>query len=77
LQLDRIFAGLVAKGIAIWIGWQAFINMGVNLGILPTKGLTLPFVSFGGSGLMMNAVAIAILLKIDVENRVLMRGGKL
>ena len=77
LQLDRSFAGLVAKGIAIWIGWQAFINMGVNLGILPTKGLTLPFVSFGGSGLMMNAVAIAILLKIDVENRVLMRGGKL
>jgi cell division protein FtsW len=77
LQLDRSFAGLVAKGIAIWIGWQAFINMGVNLGILPTKGLTLPFVSFGGSGLIMNAVAIAILLKIDVENRVLMRGGKL
>jgi cell division protein FtsW len=77
LQLDRSFAGLVAKGIAIWIGWQAFINMGVNLGILPTKGLTLPFVSFGGSGLMMNAVAVAILLKIDVENRVLMRGGKL
>jgi cell division protein FtsW len=77
LQLDRSFAGLVAKGIAIWIGWQAFINMGVNLGILPTKGLTLPFVSFGGSGLMMNAVAIAILLKIDVENRVLMRGAKL
>jgi cell division protein FtsW len=77
LQLDRSFAGLVAKGIAIWIGWQAFINMGVNLGILPTKGLTLPFVSFGGSGMMMNAVAIAILLKIDVENRVLMRGGKL
>jgi cell division protein FtsW len=77
LQLDRSYAGLVAKGIAIWIGWQAFINMGVNLGLLPTKGLTLPFVSFGGSGLMMNAVAIAILLKIDVENRVLMRGGKL
>ena len=77
LQLDRSFAGLVAKGIAIWIGWQAFINMGVNLGLLPTKGLTLPFVSFGGSGLMMNAVAVAILLKIDYENRVLMRGGKL
>ena len=77
LQLDRSFAGLVAKGIAIWIGWQAFINMGVNLGLLPTKGLTLPFVSFGGSGLMMNAVAIAILLKIDYENRILMRGGKL
>ncbi len=77
LQLDRSFAGLVAKGIAIWIGWQAFINMGVNLGLLPTKGLTLPFVSFGGSGLMMRAVAVASLLKIDYENRVLMRGGKL
>lgn len=76
LQLDRSFAGLVAKGIAIWIGWQAFINMGVNLGILPTKGLTLPFVSFGGSGLLMNVIAIAVLLKVDFENRVLMRGGK-
>jgi cell division protein FtsW len=76
LQLDRSFAGLVAKGIAIWIGWQAFINMGVNLGILPTKGLTLPFVSFGGSGLLMNAIAIAVLLKVDFENRVMMRGGK-
>ena len=76
LQLDRSFAGLVAKGIAIWIGWQAFINMGVNLGILPTKGLTLPFVSFGGSGLLMNAIAMAVLLKVDFENRVMMKGGK-
>jgi cell division protein FtsW len=67
---------LVAKGIAIWIGWQAFINMGVNLGILPTKGLTLPFVSFGGSGLLMNAIAMAVLLKVDFENRVMMKGGK-
>ena len=77
LQLDRSFAGLVAKGIAIWIGWQAFINMAVNLGLLPTKGLTLPLISYGGSGILMNAVAIAVLLKIDYENRVLMRGGKL
>jgi cell division protein FtsW len=76
LQLDRSFAGLVAKGIGIWIGWQTFINMGVNLGLLPTKGLTLPLVSFGGSGILMNAVAIAVLLKIDAENRLLMRGGK-
>jgi cell division protein FtsW len=77
LQLDRSFAGLAAKGVAIWIGWQAFINMGVNLGLLPTKGLTLPLVSYGGSGILMNAVAIALLLRIDYENRILMRGGKL
>ena len=77
LQLDRSFAGLCAKGIAIWIGWQAFINMGVNLGLLPTKGLTLPLVSYGGSAILMNVVAFAVLLKIDYENRILMRGGKL
>ena len=77
LQLDRSFAGLAAKGVAIWIGWQAFINMGVNLGLLPTKGLTLPLVSYGGSGILMNAVAVAMLLRIDFENRILMRGGKL
>jgi cell division protein FtsW len=77
LQLDRSFAGLAAKGVAIWIGWQAFINMGVNLGLLPTKGLTLPLVSYGGSAILMNAIAIAMLLRIDYENRILMRGGKL
>lgn len=77
LQLDRSYAGLVAKGIGIWIGWQTFINMGVNLGLLPTKGLTLPLVSYGGSALLMNVIAIAVLLKIDAENRVLMRGGRL
>ncbi|MBY4949414.1 putative lipid II flippase FtsW [Cupriavidus respiraculi] len=76
LQLDLTFAGLVAKGVGIWIGWQAFINMGVNLGLLPTKGLTLPLVSYGGSGILMNCVALAILLRVDYENRVLMRGGK-
>ncbi|CAG2141264.1 putative lipid II flippase FtsW [Cupriavidus plantarum] len=76
LQLDRTFAGLVAKGIGVWIGWQTFINMGVNLGLLPTKGLTLPLVSYGGSGILMNCIALAILLRIDYENRVLMRGGK-
>lgn len=76
LQLDRTFAGLVAKGVGIWIGWQAFINMGVNLGLLPTKGLTLPLVSYGGSGILMNCMALAVLLRVDYENRVLMRGGK-
>jgi hypothetical protein len=60
----------------IWIGWQTFINMGVNLGLLPTKGLTLPLVSYGGSGILMNCVALAIVLRIDYENRVLMRGGR-
>ncbi len=77
LQLDRSFAGLAAKGVAIWIGWQAFINIGVNLGLLPTKGLTLPLVSYGGSAILMNVVAIAMLLRIDYENRILMRRGKL
>jgi cell division protein FtsW len=51
--------------------------MGVNLGLLPTKGLTLPLVSYGGSAILMNVVAIAMLLRIDYENRILMRGGKL
>ncbi|UUZ57134.1 FtsW/RodA/SpoVE family cell cycle protein [Massilia sp. H-1] len=68
--------GLVAKGIGIWIGIQTFINMGVNLGLLPTKGLTLPLMSYGGSGVMINCVGLAILLRIDYENRVLMRGGR-
>ena len=76
LALDRTFAGLVAKGIGVWFGTQAFINMGVNLGLLPTKGLTLPLVSYGGSGILLNCVALAVLLRVDYENRVLMRGGK-
>jgi len=76
IALDRVFAGLVAQGIGIWIGFQAFINMGVNLGALPTKGLTLPLMSFGGSAILMNVVALAVVLRIDYENRVLMRGGR-
>jgi len=71
---DRHFASLAAQGIGIWIGFQALINMGVNMGLLPTKGLTLPLMSFGGSGLVMNCVAIAILLRVDWENRQLARG---
>lgn len=77
IVLDATFAGLTAKGIGIWIGVQAFINMGVNLGLLPTKGLTLPLMSYGGSGVVMNCVGLAILLRIDYENRVLMRGGRI
>ncbi|MFA7280516.1 MAG: putative lipid II flippase FtsW [Sterolibacterium sp.] len=74
LQLDRVYAGLVSQGIGIWIGVQAFINMGVNMGLLPTKGLTLPLMSFGGSGILANCMAVAILLRVDYENRLLMRG---
>jgi cell division protein FtsW len=70
----RHFAALASQGIGIWIGFQAFINMGVNMGLLPTKGLTLPLMSYGGSGLVMNLVALAILLRIDWENRQLTRG---
>ncbi|MBP8205092.1 MAG: putative lipid II flippase FtsW [Giesbergeria sp.] len=76
IALDRVFAGLVAQGVAIWIGFQAFINMGVNLGALPTKGLTLPLMSFGGSAILMNLVALAIVLRVDYENKHLMRGGR-
>ncbi len=76
IALDQTFAGLTAKGIGLWIGVQTFINMGVNLGLLPTKGLTLPLMSYGGSGVMINCVGLAILLRIDYENRVKMRGGR-
>ena len=76
IALDRVFAGLYAQGIGIWVGGQAFINMGVNLGALPTKGLTLPLMSYGGSAIVMNVVALAIVLRIDMENRHLMRGGR-
>ncbi len=76
IALDRVFAGLVAQGIGIWMGFQAFINMGVNLGALPTKGLTLPLMSFGGSAILVNVVAIAVVLRIDHESRVMMQGGR-
>ncbi len=76
IALDKVFAGLVAQGVGIWIGFQAFINMGVNLGALPTKGLTLPLMSYGGSAIMMNLVALAIVLRIDAENKQMMRGGR-
>jgi cell division protein FtsW len=72
--LDRLFAALVAQGIAVWLGVQAIINIGVNMGVLPTKGLTLPFLSFGGSGVVVNCLAVAILLRIDWESRRMMRG---
>jgi cell division protein FtsW len=76
IALDRLFSGLVAQGVAIWLGFQAFINIGVNLGALPTKGLTLPLMSYGGTAILFNALALAIVLRIDFENKMLMRGGR-
>ena len=77
VALDRLYPALVAQGVGIWIGVQGFINMGVNMGLLPTKGLTLPFMSYGGSGVLANCAALAVLLRVDWENRQLMRGGKI
>ena len=76
IAMERVFAGLVAQGVGIWIGFQAFINMGVNLGALPTKGLTLPLMSYGGSAILLNLIALAVVLRVDYENRLLMHGGR-
>jgi cell division protein FtsW len=76
LVLDRPFAGLVALGIGTWLGVQTLINMGVALGMLPTKGLTLPFISYGGSAVLMAVGAMALLLRIDYENRQIMMGRR-
>jgi cell division protein FtsW len=73
-NLDRQFAALVAQGIAVWLGVQAMINIGVNTGVLPTKGLTLPFLSFGGSSVVVSCIAAALLLRIDWENRRMLKG---
>lgn len=71
---ERYFAALLSQGLGVWMGVQGIINMGVNMGLLPTKGLTLPLLSFGGSGILANCVAMAIILRIDFENRRLQKG---
>ena len=76
LLLEREFAGLVAQGVALWMGFQAFINIGVNTGALPTKGLTLPLMSYGGSAILLNLVALAVVLRIDHENRQMTHGRR-
>lgn len=76
IAMDKVFAGLLAKGFGLWVGVQTFINMGVNLGVLPTKGLTLPFMSYGGSGILVNLAGLALVMRVDYENRQLMRGGR-
>ena len=74
-SLERYFSALVAQGVGVWLAVQALIHMGVNMGLLPTKGLTLPLLSFGGSAIIANCLAVTLLLRIDFENRHMMRGG--
>lgn len=76
IKLESYFAGLLAEGVGLWYGVQVIINVGVASGALPTKGLTLPFVSFGGSALLSSMIAIGLLLRVDRENKILMRGGQ-
>jgi cell division protein FtsW len=71
----RSFQSFMAQGISAWFLIQSFINIGVTIGLLPTKGLTLPFISYGGSSILVNFISLAILLRIDYENKILLRGG--
>jgi cell division protein FtsW len=73
---ERPFAALVAQGIGVWLAAQALINLGVNMGVLPTKGLTLPLMSYGGSSLVATCVALALLLRVDWEVRRIARGNR-
>lgn len=73
-DLDLTFSAYVANGIGVWIGIQSFFNIGVNIGILPTKGLPLPLMSYGGSAVVVMLVCITLLLRVDYENRKKMRG---
>ena len=73
-RLERYFSALVAQGMGLWIAVQTMINMGVNMGLLPTKGLTLPLLSYGGTGLVANCAALGLLLRVDYENRQMMKG---
>lgn len=71
---ERYFSALLAQGLGVWISMQAIVNIGVNMGVLPTKGLTLPLLSYGGSGILANCIAMALLLRIDYENRRIQKG---
>lgn len=77
-RVDRMFGAYCAYGVSFWLGVQAFVNFGVNMGVLPTKGLTLPLISYGGSSLLVTSAALALLLRVDYERRELesnARGG--
>ncbi|CBW29481.1 putative lipid II flippase FtsW [Haemophilus influenzae] len=69
LMLEQRFRGFFALGIGFWIFFQGFVNLGMALGMLPTKGLTFPLVSYGGSSIIIMSATIGILLRIDHENR--------
>jgi len=73
-KAGNAFAAFLAYGIGIWFGLQSFINMGVNMGMLPTKGLTLPLMSYGGSSMVVMCAAVALLLRIDYETRCTVNG---
>jgi cell division protein FtsW len=73
-KLGKHFAGFVAYGFALWIAIQFMVNIGVNSGILPTKGLTLPLMSYGGSSMLITCIVFSILLRIDYENRMMRLG---
>jgi len=68
-RVGMLFSAWLAYGIGLWFGIQSLFNMGVNMGVLPTKGLTLPLMSYGGSSLVVMCMALALLLRIDVESR--------
>lgn len=73
-KADRHFSGYVAYGFGMWVAIQFIVSIGVNSGLLPTKGLTLPLMSYGGSSVLVNCVMIAVLLRIDHENRLIALG---
>ncbi|WP_245608506.1 putative lipid II flippase FtsW [Stenoxybacter acetivorans] len=73
-NLGQLFGSLLAYGVTIWVGVQSFFNIGVNMGLLPTKGLTLPLISYGGSSMVMMLIALGLLIRVDIENRMVIRG---
>ncbi|BCN93869.1 putative lipid II flippase FtsW [Thiomicrorhabdus immobilis] len=76
ISVNHFFGGMIAYGIGIWIILQAGINMGVNLGAFPTKGLTLPFMSYGGSSVLLLSIALAVVFRVDYESRFYPREAK-
>lgn len=69
LEIDQLFSGFLACSIGIWFSFQALVNLGSSAGMLPTKGLTLPLISYGGSSLLIMSTAIVLLLRVDFETR--------